>query len=225
MNATSAVLSDDDSENTTSLFQFWDKDIPDAVSELVRGVAEANATLNYLLFDDESAEEFIQAEFGSDTVKLYRSCAIPAMRADLFRYCFLERRGGVYIDADFPAVGSMEPLVTAGWKGCLYNRERGLTNSMMYFRDPENPLAQKILQVALYNITNRTSNNVWQVTGPNVLQSIYADKANKELFDGIHMVEEEEFARYFKLAVSLDYKNDDSHWLVARHKGLDIFRD
>ncbi len=91
MNATSAVLSDDDSEKTTSLFQFWDKDIPDAVAELVRGVADANSTLNYLLFDDESATEFIQSEFGSDTVKLYRSCAIPAMRADLFRYCLFWR--------------------------------------------------------------------------------------------------------------------------------------
>ncbi len=100
MNATSAVLSDDESEITTSLFQFWDKDIPDAVAELVQGVADANSTLNYLLFDDESAAEFIHAEFGADTVRMYESCVIPAMRADLFRYCFLVKRGGVYIDAD-----------------------------------------------------------------------------------------------------------------------------
>lgn len=226
MNGTSAVYSDDKSAaHPVSLFQFWDNDIPDAVAELTQGVAKVNAALDYILFDDGSATDFIRNEFGAEVVKLYGSCAIPAMRADLFRYCFLARRGGIYIDADFPAVSSLQPMVLADWKGCLYQRERGLTNSMMYFREADNPLAEKILEEALYNISNRTSNNVWQVTGPNVLQTVYAEKRNHALFDGIHFMDEEEFARYFKLAVSLDYKSDDSHWLVARQKGLNIFRD
>ncbi len=225
MNAKSAVLSDDDPEKTTSLFQFWDKDIPDAVAELVQGVADANSTLNYLLFDDESAAEFIHAEFGADTVRMYESCVIPAMRADLFRYCFLVKRGGVYIDADYSAVGSIEPLIAAAWKGCLYSREKGLCNGIMYFNNSGNPLAEKILEMALYNISNRTSNNVWQVTGPHVLQSIHADESNRDLFDGIHIMEDDEFSLYFKPAIYLEYKSDDSHWLVARQKGLNIFRD
>ena len=225
MNATSALLSDDDSEKTTSLFQFWDKDIPDAVAELVRGVAEANSTLDYRLFDDESAVDFIREAFGADTVRMYQSCVIPAMRADLFRYCFLVKRGGVYVDADYTAVTSIEPLVLADWKGCLYSREKGLCNGIMYFKYPENPLAEKILEIALYNISNRTSNNVWQVTGPSVLQSIHADESSKDLFDGIHIMEDDEFALYFKPAIYLEYKSDDSHWLVARQKGLNIFRD
>lgn len=210
---------------SVSLFQFWDKNIPAAVEELTRGVARTNAALNYLFFDDDSAGEFIQREYGADVLQLYRSCIIPAMRADLFRYCFLARCGGIYIDADFPAVASMEAMVTAGWEGCLYQRDRGLTNSMMYFRDASHPLAEKILELALFNISNRTSSNVWKVTGPAVLQTIHADKNNLALFEGIHMMHEEEFARYFKPAKSLDYKNDDTHWLVARQKGLEIFRD
>ncbi|MGQ7845727.1 glycosyltransferase [Granulosicoccus sp. 3-233] len=226
MNGTSAVYSEGkESEYAISLFQFWDKDIPEAVAELTRGVAQVNAALNYQLFDDVGAAEFIRVEYGSEILKLYRSCVIPAMRADLFRYCFLARCGGIYIDADFPAVSSLEPMVQADWKGCLYRRERGLTNSMMYFRDARNPLAEKFLEEALYNVSNRTSNNVWQVTGPHVLQTVHADERYQDLFDGIHYVDEEEFARYFELARSLDYKSDDKHWLVARQKGLDIFRD
>ena len=225
MNVTSTAHNDEKSEKPVSLFQFWDSNIPDDVAKLTQGVASVNSTLGYLFFDDESAAEFIVTEFGTDILKLYRSCAIPAMRADLFRYCFLFRCGGVYIDADFPAVGSIEPLVSAGFDGCLYNREKGLTNSMMYFRTSENLLAEKILDTAVYNITNRTSNNVWQVTGPAVLQRIYSDESNRHLFDNIHLMEEEEFAQYFKLAQSLDYKSDDTHWLVARQKGINIFND
>lgn len=225
MNPASTVQENDEPATSPILFQFWDNSIPDDVAALTRGVAETNSTFDYRFFSDESATEFISSEFGSTMLKLYNTCAIPAMRADLFRYCFLSKCGGVYVDADFPAVGSIEPLVSAGWDGCLYKREKGLTNSMMYFRAPDNPLAEKILESAVYNITHRTSNNVWQVTGPSVLQNIHADATNEPIFANIHLMEEAEFARYFKLAVSLDYKNDDSHWLIARQKGIKIFRD
>lgn len=207
------------------LFQFWDKKIPPAVAALTKGVESMNASVEYLFFTDSSAAEFIRQCYGSETLKLYRNCLIPAMRADLFRYCYLARHGGFYIDADFKAVSSVEPILNKGWQGCLYLRERGLTNSMMYFSTPYHPLAERILELALDNITIRSSSNVWQVTGPFVLQSIQSNDANKSLFDDIHLMDEQEFALYFKLAPHLDYKLDDSHWLVARQKGLDIFRD
>ena len=224
MNIASAAHRDDP-EKFAPLFQFWDNNIPDDVAALTQGVADTNSGLDYRFFDDDSAAGFIDTELGADILKLYKNCVIPAMRADLFRYCFLFKCGGVYIDADFPAVGSIEPMVAAGWDGCLYKRERGLTNSMMYFRTSGHPLAEKILESAVHNITNQTSNNVWQVTGPAVLQTIYSDESNEHLFDNIHLMEEAEFARYFKLAVSLDYKSEDTHWLVARQKGIKIFRD
>lgn len=210
---------------SVTLFQFWDKKIPPAVAKLTDGVASANAAFDYQMFNDSSAAEFIRTTYGSDTLKLYRRCLIPAMRADLFRYCFLANHGGIYIDADYIAMGSLEPVLTESWQGCLYKREKGLANGMMYFRKAKHPLAEKILEVALYNISNRTSNNVWQVTGPFVLQSIQADEANADLFDEIHFMEEPEFALYFKPAPYLEYKGDDSHWLVARQKGLEIFDD
>ena len=227
MNSRPIPINDDNHvSESLCLFQFWDKKIiPTAVEELTKGVASVNSSLRYQMFDDVTAADFIEKEYGGDTLSLYNSCAIPAMRADFFRYCYLAKHGGMYIDADFPAVASIEPLVSSQAKGCLYLRERGLTNSMMYFREPGDSLAEKILEVAIHNVASRSSNNVWQVTGPNVLQALYADDATSMLFDGIHFIDEAEFAKYFKLAVSLDYKQDDSHWFVARKKGLNIFRD
>lgn len=212
-------------EKRVCLFQFWDENIPASIYELTQGVAQLNTAVDYLLFDDASATEFIRAEFGADVLKLYQSCVIPAMRADLFRYCFLARHGGVYVDADFPAVACLEPLVRASEKGCLYMREKGLTNSMMFFREAGHPLMEKILDDALHNVSHRTSNSVWQVTGPRILQIIYADNNLKDLFDGIRFVDESEFSLYFKPAIDDEYKNEDSHWLIAKQKNLNIFRD
>ena len=226
MSGSSADCIDDNEPAVVGpLFQFWDREIPAVVEELTQGVAEINTALDYQFYDDISAAELIREEFGTDTLALYHSCTIPAMRADLFRYCFLVRFGGIYIDADYRGVSSLEPVLTSDWKGCLYKRARGLANGMMFFRHASNPLAQKILDTAIKNISLRASNNVWQVTGPSVLQSIHADATNAAMFEGIHLMEEPEFAQYFKAATLLEYKNNDSHWLVARQKGLSIFRD
>ncbi len=226
MTGISAVASNDGLDSyPVTLFQFWDSNIPAAVEKLVHGVAETNSALDYCFFDDEKAAEFIESEYGSDTLKIYNACVIPAMRADLFRYCFLFKRAGIYIDADYLAVSSLEPVVATDWQGCLYMRERGLANGMMYFSRPDDPLAEKILDKALYNISHRVSNNVWSATGPGVLQAIHSDAGNAELFNGFHLMEEPEFANYFKPAPHLEYKGDDSHWLVARQKGISIFRD
>ena len=223
--STVALLDEAPQEQAVTLFQFWDSNIPEPVEKLTQGVAQMNDEFAYLLFDDDGASDFISCEYGADTLEYYRSCVIPAMRADLFRYCYLAKRGGIYVDADYLAVSSLQPFVMADWKGCLYKRERGLANGMMYFRHPADPLAEKILELALHNIANRVSNNVWSATGPGVLQALHADVSNEALFTGIHFMEEPEFAEYFKPAPYLDYKADDSHWLVARQKGISIFRD
>lgn len=197
--------------------------MPPEIAELTKGVASINTGIDYKLFHESSAAEFVRKAYGSEILKLYRTCRIPAMRADLFRYCFLVRHGGIYIDADYVGVSPVKPILNKPWNACLYKRERGLANGMMYFDEPNHPLALKILEVALRNASTRSSNNVWQVTGPSVLQTLHADNNNAEMFQGVHLMEEQEFAEYFIAAPDLEYKNEDSHWLVARQKGLDIF--
>lgn len=212
-------------DQRVAFIQFWDQDIPEAVAELVQGAKDLNSELDYHMFDDVGACDFIKSEFGSDMLQLYQSCAIPAMRADYFRYCYLQRHGGIYVDADFSAVQSVAPLVYSDQVGCLYMRAKGLTNSLMYFRDAHDTLATRILEEASNNIRTRSSNNVWQVTGPAILQNLYANSTDRELFSEFHLMDEDEFALYFKPAVCLEYKRDDSHWYVAKQKGLNIFRD
>jgi len=210
---------------STPLIQFWDKDIPDAVEPLVESVESMNPDMNYLFFDDESAAGFISNELGSDVLALYHQCAIPAMRADVFRYCFLLKFGGFYIDADYRCVQSVAPLVSSDHRGCLYQRAKGLANGLMYFRDSGDALIERILERALENIRTRSTNNVWSVTGPGVLQKLYANEKSKPLFDDFYLLEEDEFKTYFESVANLDYKLDDSHWFVARHKDICIFKD
>lgn len=53
-----------------------------------------------LLFDDDTAKQFIGEEFGEEQASAFDRCPHPAMRCDYFRLCYIFKYGGFYIDAD-----------------------------------------------------------------------------------------------------------------------------
>lgn len=85
------------------LVQFWDTGVvPDDVQACLDswGQFAENCGLSRVLFDDESALEFISDELSARHARAFEMCGHPAMRCDYFRLCYLERQGGVYVDAD-----------------------------------------------------------------------------------------------------------------------------
>lgn len=208
-----------------SLLQFWDKDTPEDVAALLDSVEALNPELEYTFFDDAAAKDFIRDAYGADMLALYDSSALPAMRADLFRYCWLALHGGFYVDADYGSRQPLAPLLTAERRGIFYERPKGICNSAIYFRDAGDPLAARILEDAVRNVRERRSHSVWDMSGPAVIQRLYRDESTRPMFDGFYLIHEEEFKRYFDLADSLPYKSTERHWFVAKHKGISPFRD
>ena len=64
-----------------------------------------NPEFAYRYFDDADAREFIGDEYPADVLAAFDSLRPGAFRADLWRYCYVARSGGVYVDI------RMEPLV------------------------------------------------------------------------------------------------------------------
>ena len=211
--------------DVAAIVQFWDSDASEEVQGLLDSVRDANPSMPYRFFDDETAREFVRVEFGAEVVAMYDNAALPAMRADLFRYCWLARHGGFYVDADYGSLQPLEPLIAEGNAGILYERPKGICNSAIYARDPDDPLMVRMLEIALQNVRTRRSRSVWDMTGPAVLQRLYAGDDTRTLFDGYRLMREEEFRTYFELADSLPYKSTEAHWFVAKHAGISPFRD
>ena len=126
---------------------------------------------------------------------------------------------------------SVQSLVDMCDRGCLYEMQSrtsddlGICNGMMYFRDREDPLMERILEKALTNIEERVSPNVWSVTGPAVLRAVLARPDAEELLKNITIIDDDTFIRYFEPVYGLEYKKTDAHWFVARESGINIFND
>jgi hypothetical protein len=102
-----------------AIVRFWHDpsgpppDVAECLDSWLDAASTAGAEL--LLFDDHQAHSFIAEQYGTTTSRAYESCPHPAMRADLFRLCWLVASGGVYIDADDALVGELpDGLLTSG---------------------------------------------------------------------------------------------------------------
>lgn len=85
------------------IIQFWNdiKAIPPDVQVCIDSwKACENYGFKRLLFDDNSARNFIASNYEHHYVKAFAFCRHPAMRADYFRLCYIYRYGGFYVDAD-----------------------------------------------------------------------------------------------------------------------------
>eukprot|EP00567_Pseudictyota_dubia_P017360 CAMPEP_0197445784 /NCGR_PEP_ID=MMETSP1175-20131217/10917_1 /TAXON_ID=1003142 /ORGANISM="Triceratium dubium, Strain CCMP147" /LENGTH=870 /DNA_ID=CAMNT_0042976801 /DNA_START=510 /DNA_END=3122 /DNA_ORIENTATION=- len=116
----------------------------------------------YNFYDDDTAGQFLATHFPSEVKEAYDSILPGAFKADLFRYCVLLIRGGIYADMDVLLtsnldevvdndVGFMTPMDSPGTK---VNRRSCLWNGLMAVA-PGHPLLARTIEIVVNNIRNR----------------------------------------------------------------------
>ena len=84
------------------IYQTWStKDLPPKMKACVEKLQRDNPEFEYHLYDDADCRAFIADEFDPKVVKAYDALIPGAFKADLWRYCILYKRGGVYVDIKF----------------------------------------------------------------------------------------------------------------------------
>lgn len=75
-------------------------DLPEEILSNIRCLKTNNPDWTYLLYDDVMIVEYIRSNYGSKVLAYYNRIApeYGAAKADLFRYLYIYREGGVYLD-------------------------------------------------------------------------------------------------------------------------------
>lgn len=123
--------------------------------------------MRHLIFNEETAANFIEMHFSSREAAAFRACGPPAMQADYLRYCAIHALGGVYCDADVLCVGPFSPLLDS--EGTLLEFIDGtgiVTNQLFGFRRPGHPILELSIDIATMGIEQRFEGEVGMVTGP-----------------------------------------------------------
>lgn len=131
-------------------------------------VKRRNPQYTYRYFDDAAVDAFVRESFGGEIHRLYRRINVGAAKGDFFRYAYLLKHGGVYLDIDSCVVKRLDDFILPeddailGWEG----------NQMFYIQwvlvcSPGHPFMQRTMEIILRNLQeNRYPFNVHHMTGP-----------------------------------------------------------
>lgn len=203
----------------TKLFQFWN--LPEAPTEVeaLLDTWKNDAAFDYCRFNSESADSYIETHFDLRTLAAFRSCGIPAMQADFFRYCALFVEGGVYVDADTSNSGRLPELLQGRARGLLMNRETRVANDFLYVVKAGDPLYGKVVEQAVVNVEGRISSNVWEVTGPGIMTKLHHGPTSASIFDGFDFEPARVVREYVLFQHDLAYKKGGGDWRNALKPG------
>jgi len=86
----------------TVIYQTWHtKNLPPKMKECVENLKRENPEFDHYLYDDEECRQFIIENFDESVVDAYDRLIPGAYKADLWRYCILYKKGGIYLDIKF----------------------------------------------------------------------------------------------------------------------------
>ena len=73
-----------------------------------------NKNYNIKFFSDDDCVNFLDQEYGSKYAQWFVNQPLGMFKADLFRYCYLYKHGGYYVDVDIQPLQSFDTFVTPG---------------------------------------------------------------------------------------------------------------
>ena len=153
------------------IYQTWyTKNLPVKMKNRVELLKKQNPEFKFHLFDDNDCREFIKEHFRPDVLYAFDSLIPGAYKADLWRYCVLFIKGGIYLDIRLICMNHFK-LIDLTDKNHFVNGKSAFTifNAFMSCEKGNMFLYAAIRQI-VKNVTNKYyGHNSLYPTGPKML--------------------------------------------------------
>lgn len=167
-----------------NLFQTWHSlDLPPKMRENIELLKKQNPEFQYHLFDDAMCREFIFTNFDRTILFAYDKLKPGAYKADLWRYCVLYKKGGIYLDIKYSCVNQFKLLELTDKEYYVRDRSYSINNIIpsscgiyqaLLVCLPKNKIILNVIHKIVENCINNNYNyNDLDVTGPFTLASFF----------------------------------------------------
>jgi len=137
------------------IYQTWHdkKHIPLPVQQSIDKIKEQNPEFEHHLYDTKECRQFISDHFPKNVVEAYDGVAANALKADLWRYCVMYEKGGIYLDSKFYGIDGFKFIyLTDKEHFCSdFNEKLGAVSNGLFICKPKNPFFLKAIHQFVKN--------------------------------------------------------------------------
>ncbi len=171
-----------------NIFQHWhNSELPPDMKKTVDIIRNTNPEFNHTIYDNITAREFIKTNFDNEVLNAFDCLKPLAYKCDLFRYCVLYIKGGIYLDIKYePKNGfklinlvdkehfALDPPFSWSYKTRAY----GIFNGIFVCKQNNNIL-KKTIDIIVLNVKNKNYGiSALSPTGPLLVGKSYMSYYN-----------------------------------------------
>jgi mannosyltransferase OCH1-like enzyme len=163
------------------VYQTWhSKHLPPYMEKCVNKMKKENPEFKFHLYDDNDCREFIQQNYDSDVLYAFDKLTPGAYKADLWRYCILYKKGGIYLDIKYQCANNFKLIQLTNKEYFVLERPGfwepntyGIYNAFIVCK-PYNPYLDKCIKQIVKNVKNNYYGyNPLYPTGPGLFGNIF----------------------------------------------------
>ena len=184
------------------LYQVWHNlnEIPQDIQESIDAIQKQNPEFEHHLYDEKKCRRYIQTHFPSHVLDAYDAIVPHAYKADLWRYCILYKKGGIYLDSKYCGMDGFKLLqLTDKEYFCkdIENSFSGIYNAILVCK-PNNPILLKCIHKVVENVQNKYYGSNPMCIGPLMMKSLFTEQEISK-FELSHETVKHRLTRYICL--------------------------
>jgi mannosyltransferase OCH1-like enzyme len=211
------------------IVQVWhDKSkLPVSVNDSINLIKKQNPEFKHTLFDESECRDFIKTNYQVEVLNAYDKIIPHALKADLWRYCYMYKNGGIYLDAKYYCTNGFKlHLLTDKEYFCrdILQSFSGIYNAILICK-PKNKIMHKCINTVVKNIQhNYYGSDGLCSTGPLMIASFFTKKQidglilNHEMLnDNIRFIRYKEYRilqyhEHYKKEKNQKHKHWSKYW-------------
>ena len=202
------------------ILQFWQgEDLPDSVAVAASSWTQANPGYEHRIWRDADASGFIAERAPERVRQAFAKAASPLLRADLLRLAWLHLEGGVVASLNTRCRHSLDPLLSPGIDGVLYQQRLGFLGTDFMAACPGQPLIAAMLDLACFLVLGEQGSNPWFLSGPGMQTLCFARYYREGLADlsappppGLRLLRESQLSQRVSLDLQWPVRISGSAW-------------
>lgn len=158
-----------------TIYQTWHtKILSSGMQNSIELIKRVNPEFTHELFDDEDCSNFIEMNFPKEVFDAFNSLIPGAYKADLWRYCILYKRGGIYLDIKYKPVNNFKFIAMTKKEHWVLDMDGiGIYNALMICK-AGNPILLGAINKIVENVQSKYyGSNPLEPTGPLLLSNFF----------------------------------------------------